>query len=204
MLMIGLCRKIGDEAARLKCYDAIGTQPSNQRNDPSAPKPVQEWAVSENKSPIDDSPEISATLMSDDGESALMLRCKERATEALVAPKGLFASETGTVLMRLNDLPPVTAQWTASTTNKALFAPSGINFVKMLPDDGTLFVRATGWRGQRAADATFRLGAVSAVREKISVACKWQSSATANAPKASASPLKKGAGPVNLQPAAKQ
>jgi len=172
LLMLGMCRKISDDPARLKCYDAIGTSRDAAATTPP-PAARQEWTIRESKSPIDDSPQVSAGLMSEDGKSSLIVRCQERRTEAIIFPNGLFAYQKGTVLMRLNDLPPATATWHASTDNTALFAPNGVAFVKMLPDDGTLFIRATG-HSRSADDATFKLGQVGAVKDKIKAACKWQ------------------------------
>lgn len=180
MLMIGLCKKVSDDASRLKCFDAIGTaaEPSKQERD--SPK-VQEWTIADSKSPVDDSPQVSARLLSQDGDSMLVLRCAERKTEVAVIPKGLFAYERGSVLIRLNDQPAASATWSASDHNKALFAPNGVAFIRMLPDNGDLFIRSTGHNGNRAADAMFKLGAVSAVRDRISAACKWQSISTSKA-----------------------
>ena len=74
------------------------------------------------------------------------------------------------MLLRLNDLPAASATWTASSDSQAVFAPNGSSFLKMLPDNGTLFVRVTGYSNQ--SDATFKLGTVSAVRDQIVAACK--------------------------------
>lgn len=174
-LMVALCKKITDDAARLKCFDAIGSTTEASKVEPTPPK-AQEWTVVDSKSPIDDSPQVMAMLQSEDGEGSLVLRCAERKTEAAVIPKGLFAYERGTVLIRLNDLPATNANWSASSNNRALFAPNGVAFVKMLPDNGNLFIRASGHNSQ--ADAKFKLGAVSAVRDRISTACKWQETAS--------------------------
>lgn len=170
-LMLGLCRKVADGDARLKCYDAIGTTSEPSK---SAKMEIRalEWNVVESKSPIDDSPQISAGMMSIDGLSSIILRCAERKTEVIFMPRSLFVYERGSVLIRLNDLPAASASWSASTSHNALFAPNGVAFVKMLPDDGTMFIRATG--RSDSADATFKLGAVSAVRDRISSACRWQ------------------------------
>lgn len=178
VLMVGLCKRVTDDAARLKCFDAIG---STTEAGPKPPLPTrQEWRVTESKSAIDDSPQVAATLLSSDGSAGLILRCLERKTEAVILPNGLFAYETGKVLLRLNDLPATTATWPASSDYKAVFAPNGVNFVKLLPDNGKLFVRVTG-RSKQADDATFELGEIAAVRDRIAAACKWQDTASIQA-----------------------
>ncbi|MGJ5000538.1 type VI secretion system-associated protein TagO [Bradyrhizobium sp. HKCCYLRH2060] len=173
ILMIGLCKKIADDTARLKCYDAI-PGPSSEPTTPKAEAPPvkQEWKTLESKSPIDDSPQFAAALLSEDGRSRLVIRCAEHKTEAYIEPNGLFAWKRGSVLIRVNDLPAVSATWPASSDNKALFAPNGTSFIKMLPEDGTLFIRATG-HSNRADDATFKLGQVSLVRDRLGAACSW-------------------------------
>ena len=178
LLMFGLCRKIPDDAARLKCFDAI--VPAPQQTD--QPKGVQEWSIEETKSPVDDSQEVFATLSSEDGRSELIIRCKDRKTELAVLPHGLFAPERGTVLLQINDGTAVTASWSASSNGKGLFAPNATALIKTLPDDGKLFVRATGY-GRQADDATFQLGAVTAVKNRVSAACKWPPEGAGSPPK---------------------
>jgi hypothetical protein len=184
--MFGLCRKIPDDAARLKCFDAI--VPAPQKAD--EPKAVQEWSIEDSKSPVDGSPEVFATLTSEDGRSELIIRCKERKTELAVLPSGLFALERGTVLLQINDGPAVTASWRASSNSKGLFAPNATALIKTLPDGGKLFVRATGY-GRQADDATFQLGAVTVVKDRVSAACKWPPEGASSPAKAGPAPKKK-------------
>ena len=186
LLMFGLCRKIPDDAARLKCFDAI--VPAPQKTD--QPKAVQEWSIEDLKSSVGDLPEVFATLSSEDGRSELIIRCKERKTELAVLPNGLFALDRGTVLLQINDGPAVTASWRASSNSKGLFAPNATALIKTLPDGGKLFVRATGY-GRQADDATFQLGAVTAVKDRISAACKWLPEGASSPPKTGPAPKKK-------------
>jgi hypothetical protein len=185
-LMFGLCRKIPDDTARLKCFDAI--VPAPQKTD--QPKAVQEWSIEDSKSPVDNSPEVFATLTSEDGRSELIIRCKERKIELAVLPSGLFALESGTVLLQINDGPAVTASWSASSNSKGLFASNAIALIKRLPDGGKLFVRATGYSRQ-AGDATFQLGAVTVVKNRVSAACKSPPEGASSPPKTGPAPRKK-------------
>lgn len=186
LLMFGLCRKVPDNAARLKCFDAI--VPAPQQAD--QPKAVQEWNIEDSKSSVDGSPEVFATLTSEDGRSELIIRCKQRKTELAVLPSGLFALERGTVLFQINDGPGVTATWSASSNSKGLFASNAVALIKTLPDGGKLFVRATGYSRQ-ADDATFLLGAVTVVKNRVSAACKWPPEGASSSPKSGPAPKKK-------------
>jgi hypothetical protein len=183
ILMMRLCKKITDDGARLKCFDAIGTEVAKTTEE-KGPRPAPQWDVRESKSPVDDSPQIIAGIPSDDGKSRLILRCQEKQTEAAFFHDDLFVFKSGPVLLRVNDLPAATGTWTGADNNKAVFAPNGVTFVRMLPDNGTLFIRATGH--SKSVDGSFQLGDVSAVRDRIATACKWNVAA----PSAAAQPKK--------------
>jgi type VI secretion system VasI family protein len=183
LLMFGLCRKIPDNAARLKCFDAIVPAPQQAApQQADQPKAVQEWSIEDSKSSVDGSPEVFATLTSEDGRSELIIRCKDRKTQLAVLPSGLFALERGTVLLQINDGPAVTATWSASSNSKGLFASNAVALIKTLPDGGKLFVRATGYNRQ-ADDATFQLGAMTVVKNRVSAACKWPPEGASSPPK---------------------
>jgi len=51
-------------------------------------------------------------------------------------------------------------------------------------------VRATGYSRQ-ADDATFELGAVTVVKDRVSAACKWPLEGASNPPKTGPAPRKK-------------
>jgi len=174
--MFGLCRKIPEDAARLKCFDAIVPAPAKD----DQPKTPQEWSIEDAKSQVDGSQEVFATLTSDDGQSELIIRCQRRKPELAITPSGLLALERGAVMLQINDGPAVTGAWKASSNGKGLFAPNATALIRTLPDGGKLFVRATGY-DNRQAEATFQLGAVTVVKNRVSAACKL-STESASAP----------------------
>ena len=81
------CHQIKDDSERLKCYDgldtsssnATGTQAESQQGAGAA------WVVNDERSPLDDSPLVSAALPSSDGKAHLLMRCKDRKTEVAVS-----------------------------------------------------------------------------------------------------------------------
>jgi len=82
------------------------------------------------------------------------------------------------------------ASWSASSNGKGLFASNAIALIKSLPDGGKLFVRATG-DNRQADDATFQLGAVTVVKNRVSAACKWPPEGASSPPKTGPAPRKK-------------
>src|SRR5262249_60637117 len=52
------------------------------------------WIVNDEKSPLDDSPLVSAALESSDGKAHLLMRCKDRKTELAVSIRGFIKCGT--------------------------------------------------------------------------------------------------------------
>jgi len=167
---IKFCRTLSDDAQRLKCYDGIFAEKS-AKTDANKPLAAADWNIDQTKSPIDDSPEVSATLMADD--AVLVLRCKEHKTEAFFAKQFSFlGSDAIKVLVRIGTGAAIQTTWHPSSNGQAAFAPAPVQFIRALPDNAKLFIRTTGFEG-KTADGDFSLGAVSLVREKIAAACRW-------------------------------
>jgi len=184
-LQFAICKKVAIDADRLKCFDTIGAK--GIESQPSEPPLVKgKWVYTESTSPVDDSPQIVAMLEGETSETVLVFRCWENRTEAIFIP-GTFFFATGrvNVLMRINSDPPETLSWTVGTNSKALFVSSASDFMKLLPDDGKLFLRATGFQG-RQAYGTFNLADISSARSKIADTCHW-STLKADRAKANAS-----------------
>jgi hypothetical protein len=137
-----------------------------------------------------------------------IFRCWENRTEAIFIP-GAFFFATGrvSVLMRINTDPPETLSWTVGTNSKALFVSPAPDFMKLLPDDGKLFLRATGFQG-RQVDGTFNLADISSARNKIADTCHWstpkvdRAKASTSAPVATPTPAQPIARSQKPQPAA--
>jgi hypothetical protein len=175
-LQFAICKKIGSDSDRLKCFDSIGKPAVDIP--PRLDDPPANWSYTESKSPIDDSSQISAVLESTPRGSAIVMRCQENRSEFAFLVGTIFIAETGNtapVLVRINDTPPVTLRWATSTDSKALFATPAIDFMKLLPDSGKLFLRATGFQG-RQYDASFALADVSVARDKVADTCRWSTS----------------------------
>jgi len=152
---------------------------------PLAEKPPEEaaWSIEESKSPIDDSPQVTGILFVEGSGppamTGLTLRCKEKKTEVIFAKQFAFFGTTAPlkVLMRINDGKPIESQWQPSSNGQGAFAPAAVQFIRALPDDGRLFIRATG-SGGTTVDGAFTLGKVSELRNKIATACRWPEAVT--------------------------
>ncbi|MCK1519519.1 type VI secretion protein [Bradyrhizobium sp. 17] len=174
-LAFTVCKKIPTDADRLKCFDAIGPKAKTTEEEAKDPTPVKgKWVYTESKSPIDDSAEVTALLLGEPGEVLLVFRCKENRTEAVFVPDGVFigASNRVDLLIRIDSNPPETISAQAGTNGRALFIAPPADFMRLLPDNGKLFLRASGFQG-RQSDGTFALADVSAARDKVAETCHW-------------------------------
>jgi hypothetical protein len=137
------------------------------------------WSITESKSPLDGSPQISGVLQSKDRSASLGLSCEEKRTEAYVNTSSFLGiHDMRRVVYRLDEGKPFDMRWTPSSTGNRVFSPSGIAFIKSLPDKGKLFFRVFGFDGA-PTDAAFDLVSVAELRSKIASACRWSEDGTA-------------------------
>jgi hypothetical protein len=170
------CRALADDAQRLKCYDDLAVEAPMPAARPAPDGVTIEvaWSIEEGKSPLDDSPSVNGFLPGIKGESALVLRCRDKKTDAIFNPGSFvyLGSAPVRVLARIDDGKVIETRWTPSTTGRGAFATAAVQFIRALPDNGKLFLRVFSSSGS-ASDGEFRLGKVSEVREKIAEACNW-------------------------------
>src|SRR5205085_8411328 len=77
------CQQIKDDGERLKCYDRLDTSSPNATGKPAESKERADasWEVRDERSPLDDTPLVTATLRSNEDKASLLMRCKDRKTE---------------------------------------------------------------------------------------------------------------------------
>jgi hypothetical protein len=145
------------------------------------------WSIVENKSPTDDSEQLSAAMVV--GDAALILRCQHQTTEVAFSTKNTdLGDQFVTVRYRINSENPIKEVWRSSMDSHAAFAPNPVDFIRSLPENGRVFIRAIA-ADRKNKDANFRLADVSNVRDKIARACDWahvpdESTGTTGAPQA--------------------
>ena len=184
-----LCRQVKDDGERLKCYDGIDVSASNPAGPPADSKQAgAPWLITDEKSPLDDSPLVSAALTSSDGRSHLLMRCKDRKTEVAVSIRGFIKCGPDVrVIYRVDQSEATEIPWNAHSTCYLALAPSPIPFIRSLTDDGKIYVRMFDHHGA-PHDALFNLGKVSEVRSRLAQACAWDGAAnTGSDPAAKAS-----------------
>jgi hypothetical protein len=199
--LIEHCITIRDNAARLQCFDQAAS--SIRSETPTSAKPEAQasakpeapdlfnlgaifrntgrsadineagWQIEADRSPLDDASQISGTLKSTDGTATLILRCKDKNTEAHLSMTSFLGWEGVRVLYRINDNQAAESRWAPSGDGKGGFVSAGgaIAFINSLTDGGTLLIRMFDHEGT-GHDTKFGLQAVSNLRSQIAFVCR--------------------------------
>jgi hypothetical protein len=176
------CRQIKDDGKRLKCYDRLDRSSSNARERMGQSRPGGDtaWIITDENSPLDDSPLVSAALPSSDDRTRLLMRCKDRKTEVAVSSTGFInCGPDVRVIYRIAQEQPVETRWRSHRSCYLALAPTPIPFIRALADHGKVFVRMYD-NHDAPYDALFSLGNVSKIRSRLAEACEWDAASTSS------------------------
>lgn len=142
------------------------------------------WLVSETTSPVDCSPQVSASTLShasaEDAPTSLSVGCRLQRIEISVSTAGHWKSSGNgqfRVVHRIDQRPAVEEQWIAVRDGRAAsFKGDALAFLQSLPDSGLMSISVFDWQGP-AHEADFRLDGLAAVRERVLAACKAEPTA---------------------------
>ncbi|ALJ98281.1 type IV secretion protein [Brucella phage BiPBO1] len=176
------CAAIGDSLQRLTCFDKIfpkaETTKTTEEKDSAH---LGNWDVDEERSPIDDSPRVTASLMPKGttretfrrDTPMLALRCYDNATTVIYLHGKFSTNDMPSVSYRIGSSSPVTERWSRSDNYQSVGLWRGnkaIPFMKSLKNGETLAFKTDDPR----TEAVFELGNVETVVDKISKACNWK------------------------------
>ena len=145
----------------------------------SAPPSGGGWLVSETMSPVDYSPQVSASnrarASAEDAPSSFTIGCRLRRIELSVSTAGSWKASTNDqirVAYRIDQRPTVEALWIATREgHTAGFKGDALRLLQSLPNSGLMSISVSDWQGP-AHEAVFQLDGLAAVRQKILEACK--------------------------------
>lgn len=175
---IAKCAAIAGATDRLACFDALAKQLGGAGPGTPAPTAVGEWKVSTKTSPIDNSRNVFLTLDANESiqglggrvQPALIIRCKEGRTEAVINWGVYLGLDTTTVLTRLDDEKASTALWDISTDNKATFHKRAEKFLRQLVGHQKLLAEVVPY-GENPALVTFSIGGLDEAAKPLREAC---------------------------------
>src|ERR1700730_13488851 len=197
------CRQIKDDGERLKCYDRLDTSSSSRTGRPAESQPGAGtgWIVNDEKSPLDDSPLVSAALEASDGKATLLMRCKDRKTELAISIRGFIKCGTDIpVTYRIDQAQATEEPWHAHSSCYLAVAPSPIPLIRAFAAQGKIDFCMFDVP-HAAYDALFNLGKVPEIRSRLAEACDWEGAAKATETPASKPPTPAGSpGPSKAAP----
>lgn len=175
------CAAITDSLQRLTCFDrAFPKTDAAPATDEAASTVSATWDVRRERSDIDDSPAVYATLSPIDSSGTgilnrgltLLVRCSENTTSVMLHTD-MFMSDNPRVTIRFGNAPAETTRWSRSSNYQAAGLWSGgqsIPFLRKLKNGERLVVRVEARERQ---DAVFNLGNVEEVVSEVATACNW-------------------------------
>jgi hypothetical protein len=177
-------------AAREKCFDALWRELTREASLTAVPpvRTADDWIVSATMSPVDYSPQITATKItrttSGNAPSMLTLGCRSQRTEISLGTTGSWKPLRGDdvqVAYRINNQQEVQERWMTSTGgNAATLRGDAGRLLGLMSDSAHLGVRVQDGSGA-TPPATFDLAGVDGVRKKIDTACKSPPAKSGNA-----------------------
>jgi hypothetical protein len=165
--------------ARQECSAKLWELLAGDKTTTSAPPSGRGWLVSETTSPVDYSPQVSASNLShataEDAPSSFTIYCRLQRIELSVSTAGNWKASTNDqirVAYRIDQRPTVEALWIAARDgHTASFKGDALQFLQSLPDSGPMSIGVSDRQGP-AHEAVFQLDGLAAVRQKVLAACK--------------------------------
>jgi len=179
-----------DGTARSACFDALWRELTREASLVTIPslRTSDDWIVSATMSPVDYSPQISATKINrktaGNAPSLLTLGCRFQRTEISLGTIGEWKPLRGAdvqVAYRINSEPEVQERWvTSAGGHGAALRGDATRLLGLMSDPVKFGVRVQDGIGP-TPPATFDLAGVEAVRKKIETACKSSPAKSGNA-----------------------
>jgi len=139
------------------------------------------WIINEEKSPIDDSLNITLYLESTEivrdkynkeQTPTLILRCSENTTNAFINWSMFIGTGYTDVLIRLDKEKAKTSSWIISTNYEAIFPKKNISFIKKLMKHEKLLTQITPY-GENPVMTTFDIKGLKEAIKPLRKACGW-------------------------------
>jgi len=186
-----VCAQPGDEAiarfnsclqqegaARLECFDKRLRELSEENAPAAGQSSGGNWVISETTSPVDYSPQITATVFSaasavKDAPSTFAFRCRRQRLELIVSTNGSWGTVTNfKVSYQIDNQSPVEERWVALPDGRgAIFQGDVSRLLRILSKGERLSIRVYGWQ-RPMHEATFQIRGIDFVQQKTAVICK--------------------------------
>ena len=181
---VAKCAAESNSVKRLECFDLL-----SKRLGVASPKTstttISKWRVNKETSRIDDSSNVTISVNADSPISgwprktvtpSLVLRCKERKTEAYIvtgmSPQVEYGADGATVTLRFDKEKATKYQTSKSTDGEALFFGQSVGLIKKMVQHTTLLFEFVPFNSSPAI-TTFDLRGLADAVKPLKETCKW-------------------------------
>lgn len=181
---IASCATESNSVKRLECFDLLSNS-LGVTSPKSSSTMVSKWRVNKEISRIDDSTNLTISLDADSPISgwprkthtpSLVLRCKEKKTEAYIvtgmSPQVEYGNDGATVTLRFDKEKATKYHTSKSTDGEALFFGKSIGLVKKMLGHTTLLFEFVPFNSTPAM-TTFDLTGINEAIKPLRDTCKW-------------------------------
>lgn len=181
---IARCAAASNSVKRLECFDSLSSR-LGLASPKTSSTTVSKWRVNKETSPIDDSTNVIISLDADSSISgwlhkthtpSLVLRCKEKTTEAYIVtgmPSQVeYGTDGATVTLRFDKEKATKYQTSKSTDGEALFFGQSVRLIKKMLGHRTLLFEFVPFNSSPAM-TTFDLRELAEAVKQLRETCKW-------------------------------
>jgi len=167
------------EVIKISAAESVDRERSTAQEESLSSEPECTWIVTEDKSKIDDSTNVTMMLFANEkvynmfGSSdrpTFVIRCKENKTEAYIATGSMLDSELTTI--RLDSEKAYQLKMSKSTDGKALFLPHAISNIKKFWKHDEMVFRFTPYNSH-SKTVTFNIRGLEKEIASLRKACHW-------------------------------
>lgn len=182
--LLAACAKDKSPTSRLICFDSLAAKHAAPMTSSSSVA-GSKWQVVTETSKIDDSKTVILDLQADTKISgwpgktktpALVIRCKERKTDAYIvtgmSPMVEYGTDDVTITLRIDKAPAFKLKASKSTDREALFIPSAVANLKRLMGGSTLLFEFVPFNSSPQM-TTFQIAGLAEAIKPVREACKW-------------------------------
>lgn len=168
------CANLGDDKARLTCYDQVAKAHNLSI---SAPAETGNWTLDRKVDPIDDTKTVHIYLTADSGNSKygkpimLMAQCDSEKTELLIDWQ-IYLGSVASVTLRIGDNEAKTSRWTLSSDKQKSFNKNPIDTLKAMLTADQMVAQVTPFN-QKPSTAVFNIAGLAAALKPLREACAW-------------------------------
>lgn len=181
---IARCAAESNSVKRLECFDLLSNR-LGAASPRSSSTTVSKWRVNKETSRIDDSTNVIISLDADSSISgwprkthtpSLVLRCKEKKTEAYIvtgmSPQVEYGIDGATVTLRFDKEKAMKYHASKSTDGEALFFGQSVGLIKKMLGHTTLLFEFVPFNSSPAM-TTFDLRGLAEAVKPLRDTCKW-------------------------------